>query len=144
MPETVNYSSPCYCTNLRKTARAISGLYDTALAPSGLRATQFALLRHVRRLEPVTMNTLSRHMQLERTTLVRNLTLLKKQDLIAAETPSGRAENLRITEKGKALLDRATPLWEDVQKNVEAVLSPDEKATLKQLLAKLGALGSSV
>ena len=36
--------SRCNCTALRKASRRISQLYDTALAPSGLKTTQRAIL----------------------------------------------------------------------------------------------------
>ena len=34
--------SPCIATAMRKASRRLSQLYDDALAPSGLRATQYA------------------------------------------------------------------------------------------------------
>ena len=34
----------CACANLRKAARAVTQVFDEALAPSGLRITQFTLL----------------------------------------------------------------------------------------------------
>ncbi len=43
----------CICVNLRRAARAISQLYDEAMAASGLKVTQFSLLRAIERNEPV-------------------------------------------------------------------------------------------
>jgi len=39
----------CNCTALRKASRRISQLYDAALAPSGLKITQRAILAQVAR-----------------------------------------------------------------------------------------------
>ena len=36
--------SPCNATALRKASRRLTQLYDTALEPTGLRSTQFAIL----------------------------------------------------------------------------------------------------
>ena len=40
----INIAATCACFNIRKTARAITNLYDTVLEPSGLRATHAILL----------------------------------------------------------------------------------------------------
>ena len=47
--------SGCNCTALRKASRRISQLYDTALAPSGLKTTQRAILAQIGRSEPTTV-----------------------------------------------------------------------------------------
>src|ERR1700732_4207193 len=59
MSERTRYARPesegrCHCTELRKASRRISQLYDTALAPSGLKTTQRAILAEIGRSEPTT------------------------------------------------------------------------------------------
>src|SRR5258708_18432296 len=49
----------CHCTELRKASRRISQLYDTALAPSGLKTTQRAILAEIGRSAPTTVGALS-------------------------------------------------------------------------------------
>ena len=49
----------CSCTTLRKATRRISQLYDTALAPSGLKTTQHAILAQIGRSEPTTVGELA-------------------------------------------------------------------------------------
>ncbi|MGH8850121.1 MAG: hypothetical protein ACREYD_03915, partial [Casimicrobiaceae bacterium] len=51
-PSTATGAAPapaCACGRLRRAARALTQLYDDAMAPSGLRITQFSLLRTVAR-----------------------------------------------------------------------------------------------
>ena len=43
----------CVCVNLRRAARAMTALYDEALSASGIKVTQFSLLRSIQRNEPV-------------------------------------------------------------------------------------------
>ena len=38
------YKSVCYCTNLRRSANALSEIYDTSLKSAGLTAAQYYLL----------------------------------------------------------------------------------------------------
>ena len=40
-------TSGCTCYRLRKLTRRITQHYDTRLAPSGLRVTQYSLLAHL-------------------------------------------------------------------------------------------------
>jgi hypothetical protein len=51
--------SRCHCTVLRKASRRISQLYDAALAPSGLKITQRAILAQIGRSEPATVGALA-------------------------------------------------------------------------------------
>ena len=64
MKERTRYARPesegrCHCTELRKASRRISQLYDTALAPSGLKTTQRAILAEIGRSEPTTVGALA-------------------------------------------------------------------------------------
>src|SRR5579863_2878917 len=78
----VKYQPECVCVNLRRAARAMSQLYDEALAESGVKITQFSLLRAVERNEPAPITLLAEEMELDRTTLARNLQPLERERLI--------------------------------------------------------------
>ena len=131
-------NTPCYCTALRKAARAVTHLYDTALEPGGLRVTQFSLLRNVQRLEPVPLAALSETVQLDRTTLIRNLDILAKQGLLAMRpNPPSRANLICLTEKGREVIEKNNPLWDGVQETMEEVLTEEERRLLRSILKKL-------
>ena len=106
----------CACFNLRKTARAVTQLYDRVLKPIGLRGTQFNLLAAIVRSESITISHLAERLVMERTTLTRNLRPLEKQGLI--KVIPGRDQRTRVvtlTTKGYQTLDNALPLWEQAQ-----------------------------
>ena len=67
----------CTCNNLRKAARAVTQYYDDALRPSGIRATQFSLLSAIKEFGTVSIGALAEESVMDRTTLTRNLKLLK-------------------------------------------------------------------
>ena len=53
---------------------------------------------------------------MDRTTLTRNLNLLKKQDFIKIESSSDKRKRIvTMTNKGKAQMTKALPLWERAQ-----------------------------
>lgn len=128
----------CYCTLLKKASRRLSALYDEALAPFGINIGQFSHIRTIRRNEPISLTELAELMELDRSTVGRNTKVLERMGLV--ETTSGEDQRealLRLSGEGAALLERATPVWEDVQVRLDERLGKDKTADLKQLLAVL-------
>lgn len=130
--------SPCNCTNIRRASRALTMFYDALLEPAGLKVTQYSLLNNVRRLGPLTMKEFSQAMRLERTTLVRNLKILEKMELVRIETEgNSQARLLSITASGQDILEKATPYWTQAQKSVDELFTIEELNTFKKALQKI-------
>src|ERR1700741_1627480 len=106
----------CVCVNLRRAARAMTALYDDALAASGVKITQFSLLRAVERNEPAPIGALAEDLELDRTTLARNLDPLQRDGLLELAPGSDRrVTEVRLTRKGRAALAKALPRWQQAQ-----------------------------
>src|SRR6266581_6598410 len=75
----------CACATIRRTDRVLTQFYDEILAPSGLYITQFTLLATLSQAAPVTINRLAEIMDMDRTTLSRNLEVLVKQHMVRIE-----------------------------------------------------------
>ena len=109
----------CACFNTRKTARALTQLYDEALKPSGLRATQFSLLAATFRTGKITVSQLAQRLVMDRTTLTRDLKPLERRGLIRIEAGEDRRERIvSLTGEGRELLAKTVPLWEKAQGRV--------------------------
>ena len=122
-------------SRLRRATRAITQLYDDALAPSGLRATQFALLRTLARHESMTISSLAARMLLDRTALSRNLDPLVERGLVEVVPGSDlRTRHITMTAAGKRALEAAEPRWEEAQREVSHRVG---KQRLAQLFAML-------
>src|SRR5262249_21471761 len=107
-------------------------LYDEALAAAGIKITQFSLLRAIERNEPAPINVLSEDLDLDRTTLARNLSPLQRDRLIdLAAGGDRRVTEVSLTAKGRAALATALPLWLTVQEDVGRRFAGGQ---LKQLL----------
>jgi len=131
----------CACIRPRRAARALTDVYDRALESTGLKITQFSVLRTAARLEPVSISALALEMALDRSTLGRNLTLLRQRRLIAdAEASDLRERAIKLTPAAHRLLERAIPLWQQAQGTVERSLGKEDVATLYDLLARLEGL----
>ncbi|MDR2056198.1 MAG: MarR family winged helix-turn-helix transcriptional regulator [Desulfovibrio sp.] len=131
-------ATACYCATARKSARALTALYDAALEPAGLRVTQYSLLKNVQRMGPVSLLRLGEALRLDRTTLVRNLKLLEKNAMVRFEPDAAsRARLVSLTEKGEQSLTEATHLWLKAQTAVHESFSGEERAILRAFLRRL-------
>jgi MarR family transcriptional regulator, organic hydroperoxide resistance regulator len=111
--------SPCVCNTLRMVTRAVTQLYDDALRPSGLRVTQFSVLATIARKDEANLKQLEDALAIDQTTLTRSLNLLERDDLIErASHPDGRIKAMRLTAKGRRVLETARPLWAQAQQKV--------------------------
>ena len=133
-------ASACACGRLRRAARALTQLYDDAMAPAGLRVTQFSLLRTLERDGALRITDLAARQLLDRTALSRNLDPLVERGLVAvAAGKDARTREVALTPKGAAALRRAEPLWKHAQEDVARRVG---KSRLETLIAILGELES--
>ena|SRR6266545_4538829 len=117
----INFASTCACFNIRKTARAITNLYDTVLQPTGLRSTQATLLMAIAVAGTPTISRLAEYLVMDRTTLARDLKPLEDQGLVRI-TPGGdrRTRQVQLSDVGRAKLREIIPLWEQAQARIIA------------------------
>ena len=134
-------SSICNCLNIRRASQAVTQIYDEYLEPSGLKVSQFSLLKHIKILAPVSVSNLALKMRLDRTTLVRNIKTIEKKELIEdTSLPGSRDRQLELTEKGINVLEIGEHHWNKAQEYIMEYMGRDELATLVGLLSKIEAL----
>lgn len=106
----------CACTRLRTAARLMTRAYDEALRPAGLNASQLAILAAVDVGEATSIAELSKRLEMDRTTLSRNLKPLAKVRWIRLGVEGWkRSKTVHITAEGRQRLARAKALWEPAQ-----------------------------
>jgi DNA-binding MarR family transcriptional regulator len=122
----------CVCFNIRKSARAITQLYEDALRPTGLRATQFTLLVATRVMGTATISGLAKGLVMDRTTLTRNMKPLEKQGFIRImpSKEDRREREVTLTLTGQEILSEALPLWKTVQKTLIEALGQERVTRL--------------
>jgi DNA-binding MarR family transcriptional regulator len=130
--------SACNCVNLRRASRAITRIYDKALAPADIKLPQFSVLANVARSGPLNVSKLARILKLDRTTLVRNLKSLEASGLVEnADISDPRERAIRITEAGRSVVEKAQPYWFLAQKQIEEQLGADGLQQLRMLVTSL-------
>jgi len=131
--------SKCSCTALRKATRRVSQLYDTALAPSGLKTTQRAILAQIGRSEPTTVGRLANALVMDSGALAHTLKPLERDRLVAiAIDPDDRRNRLiTLTRQGRAKLSESDVLWAKAQSSFEAAFGRVESDSLRAALRLL-------
>ena len=131
-------ASSCHCQTVRQGARQLTQFYDRHLAPSGLRASQYAVLSRLGRLRTASINGLAEALVMDRTTLGRALRPLQRDGLVAiGPGPDGRTRALSLTEAGAARLAVARPLWRQAQDGFEATFGAVEADGLRAAMTRV-------
>ena len=132
----------CVCNKTRTASRVVTRLYDEALRPIGLRATQFALLVTLGDEGAMSIAALAKLMAMDRSTLTRNLDPLETEGLVArGDEAWRRSRSVDITAKGRARLRQGLPLWESAQSEMLRRLGPSNWARVQTGLDLLAGIG---
>ncbi len=126
----------CSCTALRKANRRISQLYDGALAPSGIKTTQRAILAQIGRSEPTTVGSLAGALVMDSGALAHTLKPLERDGFVAVGVdPEDRRNRLiTLTGQGRAKLAETDGLWAKAQKSFETALGRAESDVLREAM----------
>ncbi|BCZ83285.1 transcriptional regulator [Paraburkholderia terrae] len=114
----------CLLTRTRQISRVLTAIYDEALRPFGVNASQFTLLVLIMEFGPLSRATLGRKNHHDRSTLTRNLQPLVAQGWVVEGMPGddGRSRPLSLTKQGKALLHDAASAWSAAQSKAQSLL----------------------
>ena len=114
------------CGSFRRTSRALTQLYENALRPLGLRATQFTILQALLLAGEVTQSHLGEILAMDSTTLTRTVHIMDRKGWIAQRRGEDRRERwLRLAKAGETQFKRAVPAWEKVQSRLRRQLGEE-------------------
>ncbi|MGI9026537.1 MAG: MarR family winged helix-turn-helix transcriptional regulator, partial [Burkholderiaceae bacterium] len=127
--------SGCTCAGLRRLARRVTQIYDHVLAPSGIRITQFSLLFTLARSGAMAIGPLANVLDMDRTTLTRNLKPLIDARLVtlAPGKSDARQREAALTRAGRMRYEDAKKLWRRAQDDINRTLGTTQVASLHQL-----------
>src|SRR5271170_2168100 len=137
-------SLPCMCASLRRASRLLTQLYEEALRPLGLRASQFTVLQALSLAGEVSQGRLGEMLAMDSTSLTRTLAIMVRQGWIAERRGEDRRERrLSLSDAGEAQLNRALPAWEKVQGRLRDRLGEQTWAGLEQLTYEVTAVATT-
>ena len=140
-------AADCLCFRARRVSRAITRMYDEALRPMGIQATQLTLLNAIAMSgEPgAMMGRLAEVLAMDATTLSRNLRPLAAMKLLRLGRLPGdrRVRVARLTPAGERLVAEALPHWTAAHQRVVSMLGTDAALELRELFDSASAAAAS-
>jgi DNA-binding MarR family transcriptional regulator len=128
----------CIAVRLRLLNRVVTNLYDDALRPLGLKVSQLNILIVAARLGLARPAQVCAILQLDASTLSRNVKPLQARGwLEVVPEEDARAQPFRLTAKGKRLIEKAVPVWEEAQRRAAELLGEEGLALLDRTAKKL-------
>jgi len=127
---TLHIRDHCLCLHAQRAARSLSRRFDEAFRPYGLTSGQFSLMNGLNRPEPPTIGAIASLLAMDRSTVTANLKPLERAGLvtIAVDAEDRRGRRVSLTDAGRDLLARATPVWISEHAAIEAELPADADA----------------
>jgi DNA-binding MarR family transcriptional regulator len=131
----------CNCVALRKASRRMSQFYDSVLAPSGLKSTQYAMLSEIARqgAAPPTIRELAEALVMDQSTIGQNLRPLQREGLVALvqDESDRRSRRVTLTKAGRSRFAAAEPLWRVAQERFEGGFGKRAAAELRAVLGTI-------
>jgi len=130
-------SGACLATRVRQLSRIITRVYDDAMRPLGITASQYTLLAQLAARDSITAVEIGHELDIEKSTLSRNLKRLLALGHIIMDPPAGRrGRGLHLTAKGQTILKEAFPIWQDAQKHAMSAMGAESRNVLDGLLSQ--------
>ena len=129
----------CIAVRVRLINRVITGLYDEAIRPFGLRTSQANILAVLGQLGTARPSEVCRLLRIEKSTLSRDVELMKRNGWVESDPPTGgRNQTIKLTADGQTLLIAFVPLWEKAQEQAKQLIGAEGEAALDRLAIQLG------
>jgi DNA-binding MarR family transcriptional regulator len=120
-------ASSCLAARARRLDRLLARVYDGALRPHGVTGAQLGLLVAIGLSGPTSAAKVGRLLELEKSTLSRNLKRLMAAGLVEA------TDGLRVTERGAATVRACHPAWQAAQRQARTLLGKHAVELLQTL-----------
>lgn len=137
-------SETCIATRVRQLSRIVTRVYDDALRPHKITASQFTLLTQLAQTDGITAAEIGLELDIEKSTLSRNLKRLLALGHIVMDPPAGRrGRGLHLTPRGQKVIREAFPLWQAAQRRATDVMGKESREMLDSLLTQAEKLAAA-
>jgi len=128
----------CLAGRVRKISRVITGIYDRALRPHGIKVNQAGILIMLSLVEKPTPGDICRKFQMEKSTVSRNIERMRKQGWIeVGKENDGISQVLKVTPEGETLLADIYSKWKKAQKETSELLGEDGVKAIHLLIDRV-------
>jgi len=129
----------CNCFAIRQAARQVTRLYERHLSDAGLTSAQFSILAVLDETGGMAMIELAEALVMDRTTLLRAIKPLQREDLVKSRTGPNDPRQLifSLTSAGERRFKQALPLWTKAQEEFESQVGSKDAARIRRELLGL-------
>jgi DNA-binding MarR family transcriptional regulator len=135
------WTTRCNAGAVRRAGRRLLHMYDTILAPTGLKQCQYGILSALKARGAAlpSVQELAEELVLDRSTLGQNLRPLERDNFITLFTDprDRRVRLIALTKLGIAKFNEAKPYWQAAQERFEEVFGVEEAAKLRSVLLSI-------
>jgi DNA-binding MarR family transcriptional regulator len=131
----------CLAVRVRLIGRTVTGLYDGALDGHGVTIAQVNLLAALGKVGPCPPSKLGDVLQLERSTVSRNLNLLLNRGWIEAVSSDAKGiREVALTRAGQAKIESVMPEWRQAQRQAAQLLGTSGEKAVRGIASSMGRL----
>lgn len=129
----------CLCLAAQRAARVLARRFDRAFQPLGITNNQFSLMMTLTGPHPPAMSRIAPFLAIDRTTLTAALKALERRGLVVvtADEKDRRTRRPHLTERGRAVLQAAVPIWRGEHGALEAALPDIDAPRLRTMLGAI-------
>ena len=131
----------CIADRMRLLNRVVTKIYDDALRSLGIRTSQLNILVVTARLGLARPAEICDQLKIDISTVSRNVDRMRARGWIEVvdDEQDARAHQLRLSAKGRQILEKAKPAWEKAQMKVKKLLGQSGVAALVRAAEKVRA-----
>ena len=129
----------CLAVRIRLISRALTGIYDGTLAGHGITIAQVNLLAALGKAGPCPPARLGELLQLERSTVSRNVGLLLQHGWIEAVSSDAKGiREVALTRTGRDKIESVMPRWREAQRQAAELVGATGVDALHAMAGGLG------
>ncbi|MFB9660139.1 MarR family winged helix-turn-helix transcriptional regulator [Glycomyces mayteni] len=129
----------CLAVRIRLIGRAVTGLYDSALGGHEVTIAQVNLLAALGKVGPCSPSRLGEVLQLERSTVSRNVNLMLGHGWIEAVSSDAKGvREVALSRAGRAKIESVMPHWRRAQRQAAELLGATGAGAVRAMAGDLG------
>ncbi|SLI64486.1 Putative regulatory protein, MarR [Mycobacteroides abscessus subsp. bolletii] len=131
--------SNCLAVRVRLLGRAITSVYDRAIEGHGVSIAQINLMAALGRIGPCSPARIGEVLQLERSTVSRNVGLLIRRGWVEAVASDAKGvREVALTSSGGEKIETVMPEWRRAQEEAALILGSGGIKSVRTLAANIG------
>jgi len=128
----------CLAMRVRIVARSVSAIFEQAMASHDVTIAQVNMLTAMGEIGPCAPGKIGEVLQLERSTVSRNLDLLIQKGLVEAVSSDAKGiREVALTAAGNEKIEDVLPDWRAAQKQAGTLLGPDGVGAVHKAAASI-------